>query len=130
METESPGASLEQGCRPADPVVGRMFPILGANAFVPWDFVQPHESWALKNHDQTVKRLADRGGLSWCELCAIIEHRKWQAMDPVSAHPTKAVARVLGHLIAWYDSRLAAASREATTPPSQVGTPSSETLSR
>lgn len=96
-------------------VVGRMFPILGANAFVPWDFVQPHERWALNNHDQTVRRLADRGGLSWCELCAVIEHRRWQAMDVNSAHPTKAVARVLGHLIAWYDARLASPSNVSST---------------
>jgi len=82
----------------------QMFPILDANAFVPWAFVAPHEKWALNNHDQTLKRLAERGGLDWCELCAVIENRRWQAMD-VQGNKN-AVARVMGHLVKWYDARL------------------------
>ncbi len=35
---------------------------------------------ALKNHNQTLERLAERGGLSLCEAAAIAEKRSWRAM--------------------------------------------------
>ncbi|WP_414451263.1 hypothetical protein AB4851_20610 [Burkholderia sp. 22PA0099] len=39
---------------------------------VPFDFVKRHEDQAMKNHGQTVERLAARGGLSWLELLLVI----------------------------------------------------------
>lgn len=53
----------------------RTFPIqskLRANQAVPFDLVLAHEAQALKNHRQTVERLAERGGLSWIELVAVL----------------------------------------------------------
>jgi hypothetical protein len=48
---------------------------------VPWEFVAPHEPQALKNHcGQTLERLAQRGGLSRCELVAVLEDRDWHPM--------------------------------------------------
>lgn len=44
---------------------------------VPWDFVLEHERQALANHDQTVARLAERGGLSWTELYFVILDAKY-----------------------------------------------------
>jgi hypothetical protein len=38
----------------------------------------PHEKQAKKNHDQTLERLAQRGGLSFCEMVAIIEGVSWR----------------------------------------------------
>lgn len=42
---------------------------------VPWEVVAPHESMAQKNHQQSLKRLAERGGLSpgeaWCVVSGI-----------------------------------------------------------
>lgn len=52
-----------------------MFPILPSarygyvREYVPEWIVKKHEAQAMKNHgDQTVERLAQRGGLSWYEL--------------------------------------------------------------
>ncbi|WP_334032946.1 hypothetical protein [Burkholderia gladioli] len=39
---------------------------------VPFDLVKRHEAQAMKNHRQTVERLAERGGLSWLELLLVI----------------------------------------------------------
>ena len=43
-----------------------------ARRSVPWEWVVPHEAQARHNHDQSLKRLAERGGLSPGELlCAV-----------------------------------------------------------
>ena len=50
------------------------FPILDGKYLraVPWDFMEPHRKQAADNHDQTLERLAERGGLSPHEaICAI-----------------------------------------------------------
>jgi hypothetical protein len=39
---------------------------------VSFDLVKRHEAQAMKNHGQTVERLADRGGLSWFELLMVM----------------------------------------------------------
>jgi hypothetical protein len=56
------------------------FPILGTRESVPWAAVAPHEQQAGENHGQTLKGLAGRGGLSWCELAAVLEDRPWHRM--------------------------------------------------
>lgn len=51
---------------------------------VPWDVIEPHEAQALKNHDQTLQRLNERGGLSVREALSILSDRPWrfyEAMD-------------------------------------------------
>lgn len=63
---------------------------------VPWAFVAPHERQAQRNHYQTLDRLAQRGGLSPCELVAVLEDRPWRAM-PLDA----AEDRVRELLAAW-----------------------------
>jgi hypothetical protein len=78
-----------------------MFPVLGAArrrtpgspTHVPWAVLAPHEAWALRNHSQTLERLAERGGLSLCEMCAVIEERRWRKMDDAEA-----LARVLAEV--------------------------------
>lgn len=52
---------------------------------VPWSFVEPHEAQALENHQQTLARLAVRGGLGPDELVAVLEDRRWRAMDECEA---------------------------------------------
>ena len=46
---------------------------------IPWDLL--NEEQAKKNHDQTLERLAERGGLAPSEALAIIERRTWKSMD-------------------------------------------------
>lgn len=50
-----------------------------------WSVIAGHEQQAMKNHYQTLERLAERGGLSPCEAVAIIEDRKWHRMDKKAA---------------------------------------------
>jgi hypothetical protein len=55
------------------------FPILGSNPkeYIPLDIVKPHEKQAIRNHSQTLKRLAERGGLGWIEALCILEDREY-----------------------------------------------------
>jgi hypothetical protein len=54
---------------------------LGCPKYVPWSLLAPHEQRALRNHGgQTLKRLAERGGLGPEEMLAIIEDRPWRRM--------------------------------------------------
>jgi hypothetical protein len=53
---------------------------------IPWDLILQHEAQCLRNHDQTVQRLHERGGLSVDEAVAVLEDRGWMAMDPAEAN--------------------------------------------
>ncbi len=44
----------------------KWFPIQDGPA-VPWEYMAPHESQAMKNHGQSLARLAERGGLGSAE---------------------------------------------------------------
>jgi hypothetical protein len=55
---------------------------------VPWALVERHREQAKRNHDQTLERLADRGGLAPSELVAVLEDRPWHAMEPGTARDT------------------------------------------
>lgn len=44
-----------------------------------------NEEWAQRNHDQSLARLNERGGLGACEALAIIERRPWHPMDKAAA---------------------------------------------
>ncbi len=47
---------------------------------VPWDFVEGHRKTALKNHNQTLEKLAARGGLSPMELFLLVTDRSLAAI--------------------------------------------------
>lgn len=55
------------------------FPILGSEPkeYIPLDIIKPHEKQALRNHGQTLKRLAERGGLGWIEALCVLEDREY-----------------------------------------------------
>lgn len=58
----------------------KTFPVLRStmtDGRVPFAMVLEHEGQCLKNHSQTVNRLAERGGLGWAELLAVLEDRPW-----------------------------------------------------
>lgn len=56
----------------------KWYPIMHSDTVkaIPWDVLAPHEFQALNNHDQTLQRLAERGGLSPEEALAIIEGQR------------------------------------------------------
>jgi hypothetical protein len=53
----------------------RMMPIQ-----VPFKMLEPHERQAQKNHSQTLRGLAGRGGLAWSEMAAVLQDREWSKM--------------------------------------------------
>lgn len=59
------------------------FPIMTKNGkeYIPYDIIKPHEEQALKNHYQTLDRLAARGGLSWAEAYAVLTDSKFPYGD-------------------------------------------------
>ena len=56
----------------------RRFPVLDAGFSVPWRFVAPFEAQAERNHNQTLQRLAERGGLDPVELWAVMHGVGWK----------------------------------------------------
>lgn len=78
----------------------RPFPILGTSGpssvtGIPWGVIAPHERQARLNHaGQTLRRLAERGGLSPCEAVAVLENRPWRRMAPAAANA--ALVEILG----------------------------------
>jgi len=61
---------------------------------IPWGMIEPHHAQAAKNHDQTLERLAHRGGLSLCEALAVLEDRAWRRMDQIYAATVLALMEV------------------------------------
>lgn len=50
----------------------RMFPVMGKTLkAVSWNLVAAHEDGAQRNHQQSLERLAERGGLAPVELLAL-----------------------------------------------------------
>jgi hypothetical protein len=71
--------------RERDEAKRRVFPIMGGPT-IPWALIAPHERQALQNHgNQSLEKLASRGGLGCCEAVAILEDRQWRAMDKDAA---------------------------------------------
>jgi hypothetical protein len=61
---------------------------LGCPRSVPWSLLEPHEQQAKWNHGgQTLKRLAERGGLDPTEMLAVLEDRPWRTMEWPEAVP-------------------------------------------
>ncbi len=50
---------------------------------VPWSVMAPHEAQCQKNHGQSLKRLAERGGLGAAEAYCIIKGLSLRAFDTV-----------------------------------------------
>lgn len=62
---------------------------------IPFDLLKPHEVQAVRNHQQTLARLAERGGLSPCEALAVLEDRKYISMTPDESRD--ALIALVGH---------------------------------
>ena len=57
------------------------FPILRTKFTIPWEVIATHEKQEMSNYGQTIKRLAERGGLDWVEALAVMEDRKWVRLN-------------------------------------------------
>lgn len=73
------------------------FPVMidyEAGFSIPWSVVEPFERQAQLNHGgQTLKRLAERGGLSPRELWHVVNARPWKFMSPHPDCPSEADCR-------------------------------------
>lgn len=69
---------------------------LGCPKGLPWAMVNPHNRQAWRNHNQSLKRLAERGGLSPQELVAVLEDRGWSDMTLADS-----VEKLKSHIAAW-----------------------------
>ena len=67
-------------------------PILGTPLQIRADILDRRQ--AMENHDQTLERLAERGGLSLCEAAAIFERRPWRKMTADEAMEALKKARI------------------------------------
>lgn len=76
-----------------------MFPIMGDPIIkaIPWASIEPHAKQADRNHGQTLKRLAERGGLGIEEAYHILRDEPW---PHGATHNKPAVRAALMRLIA------------------------------
>lgn len=67
--------------------------------FIPWKMIEPHREQAKRNHDQTLERLAERGGLDPAELVAVLANRAFQNYDPPEAADPVLEAMLVTYLL-------------------------------
>lgn len=69
------------------------FPVLnplGSDpVYIPYNIIAPHEAQAIRNHSQTLQQLAERGGLAWTEILAVLSDKTWSEMGWRSFLPPK-----------------------------------------
>jgi N-acyl-D-aspartate/D-glutamate deacylase len=53
---------------------------------IPWDLIAPHEKQAQNNHDQSLKRLAERGGLDPIEAMLVLQDQPLKAVKWFNNH--------------------------------------------
>jgi hypothetical protein len=53
--------------------------------YLQWEPTERDRQRADINHGQTLERLAQRGGMSWCEMAAILSDRPWHRMTEAAA---------------------------------------------
>lgn len=60
------------------------FPVLQPGKpqeYIPYNIIAPHEAQAMRNHGgQSLQRLAERGGLDWTEIFAVLKDKTWKEM--------------------------------------------------
>lgn len=71
----------------------RMFPILGDGFSIPWDLIEMYELQAIKNHSQSLERLAQRGGLGSDEMLAVIHGISWREAAKRWPNPREALLK-------------------------------------
>lgn len=84
--------------------ITKLFPIMNSSLFraIPWEVIAECEERAMRNHSQTLTRLAERGGLSPCEAVAILENKPYWERWPGSYTKERGIeadACLLEHII-------------------------------
>lgn len=81
----------------------RLFPILGTPFAIEWEVIAPHEKQALANHYQSLQRLAERGGLDWSELLAVLNDSEF--IKSYNSHNKESHERRVREMTKIYDRR-------------------------
>jgi hypothetical protein len=68
----------------------------GCPSSIPWRWIEHFDKQAQINHSQSLEHLNSRGGLSVCELLAVVNNRRWHRMT--SEEATK-------QFLAWIDKQ-------------------------
>lgn len=68
-----------------------LYKSLGLPKSVPWSLMEPHEEQAQNNHQQSLKRLAERGGLCALEMAAVISGKSWREAESMSVEAAATV---------------------------------------
>ena len=64
--------------------------IMNSNIKIPLEIFIPHEKQALKNHDQTIEVLSQRGGINSSEALAILGDKEFKSIDNnIAVHELK-----------------------------------------
>lgn len=97
--------------------MSKRFPVLGAGFSVPWEMVEPFDQQARENHDQSLQRLAERGGLDPRELWAVMHGRKYYEASRDGSMPSEKdalewVRSLVGHEKTITDLRAELAKRD------------------
>jgi hypothetical protein len=64
-----------------------------APASIPWSMVAAGEARAVRNHGQTLARLAERGGMSPFEILCVLDDRGLWDREPNAAEDVVELAR-------------------------------------
>jgi hypothetical protein len=67
---------------------------------IPLAMIRPHEQQALRNHSQSLARLAERGGLAASEAVAILEDKNFERMTEADSH-----SRLYRHVQVFLEKR-------------------------
>lgn len=78
-------------------------------ACIPWAMIAPHERQALRNHDQSLERLAERGGLDCIEALAVLDDK------PYAVNNGSDNARLAGMVLDWYEKHRAVCGMKGRT---------------
>lgn len=95
---------LYQGCSQTNESRDRMRQLQLRLPSIPWSLIAPHEAQAQRNHDQSLKRLAERGGLSPGEaLCTLGDRSLRELMTSpwTIEDETAHVVRLEALVISW-----------------------------
>ena len=79
----------------------KKYPILGTTEYIPFEMMLEHEKQCYINHNQSVQRLAERGGTDYLETYYILNDSKYlyHAKDDTERYIQN--ARRLVHALAY-----------------------------
>lgn len=74
-----------------------IMPIIGTKSSVEFEPTEDDRETAMQNHHQTLERLAERGGLDWTELDAVLAHEPYYERHREPGNSAKRVMLILTH---------------------------------